>query len=305
MTQFPIHDGPHNDDWKSLLPTAIAVIKAVEEKTGRSFDFTIGGGSMLLRRYGHRKSRDLDLFSEDIGLVRQCSPRFNDTAEELCPDYSEEATAVKLIVGMQEIDFITSTAVVQKDAFENVNLMGHDVVIERPREILAKKIAYRGSNFQPRDVFDLAAVLVAEPEEVAAIGPWLSYNQVTTVQKRLLEIQPTLQDELNQKVEAFPAFRGVEKDCLKLVTGLMNEWENAFRPKVDIPPYSEETHFLVYSRTGDSVMVKNLETKKIDNPFGPALISPEGERYFRNGETISEQEWRQTVKPNSSPRSDI
>jgi hypothetical protein len=35
---------------------------------------------------------------------------------------------------------------------------GHSVALETPAEIIAKKAYYRGWTFQPRDMFDLAAV---------------------------------------------------------------------------------------------------------------------------------------------------
>ena len=62
MALYPISDGPHNDEWKSLLGFSFAVIDEVIRKHNVPFPIQIGGGSMLLRRYGHRKSKDLDLF---------------------------------------------------------------------------------------------------------------------------------------------------------------------------------------------------------------------------------------------------
>jgi hypothetical protein len=39
------------------------------------------------------------------------------------------------------------------------SVRGHDVKLEYPAEIIAKKVYFRGSHFQPRDMFDLAAVM--------------------------------------------------------------------------------------------------------------------------------------------------
>ena len=66
MVSFPVTDGPHNDAWKSLLRPCFAVIDEVIRDHGVAFPIQIGGGSMLLRRYRHRKSKDLDLFVTDI-----------------------------------------------------------------------------------------------------------------------------------------------------------------------------------------------------------------------------------------------
>jgi hypothetical protein len=158
MPSFPVPDGPHNDPWKSLLSFCFAVVDAVVRDHKVDFPIEIGGDSMLLRRYRHRRSKDLDLFVSDVRLARWCSPRFNETAADLFVDYGEEATAVKLITGMQEVDIIAAAPVVLEDAAEPAILSGRDVLVERPREILAKKIVSRGRTFQPRDVFDLACV---------------------------------------------------------------------------------------------------------------------------------------------------
>jgi hypothetical protein len=38
------------------------------------------------------------------------------------------------------------------------DVLGHAVALEKAGEIIAKKVTYRGTLFQPRDMFDLAAV---------------------------------------------------------------------------------------------------------------------------------------------------
>src|SRR5262245_6428754 len=139
MPSYPVPDGPHNDDWKSLLPLCFRVVDEVTREHGIEFPLRFGGGSMLLRRYGHRKSRDLDLFVTDARLVRWCSPRLNEAALDLFPDYTEEATAVKLVTGMQEIDVISAAPILSDDAVDEAMIEGRKVAVERPREILAKK----------------------------------------------------------------------------------------------------------------------------------------------------------------------
>ncbi len=69
MASYPISDGPHNDEWKSLLRYSFAVVDEVIREHNLSFPIQIGGGSMLLRRYGHRKSKDRDGRSVVIKIV--------------------------------------------------------------------------------------------------------------------------------------------------------------------------------------------------------------------------------------------
>ena len=43
----------------------------------------------------------------------------------------------------------------------NADILGHRIMLETPAEILAKKIVFRGSQMQPRDMFDIAATAEA------------------------------------------------------------------------------------------------------------------------------------------------
>ncbi len=297
MPSFPIPDGPHNDPWKALLPLCFAVVDEVVREHGVEFPIRIGGGSMLLRHYGHRRSKDLDLFVTDIRLLRWCSPRMNEAAADLFPDYGEEATAVKLITGLQEIDIIAAAPILAEGDIEPALLSGRPVLIERPREILAKKIVYRGRLFQPRDVFDLACVAAAEPEEVAAVLPWLSPTHLDDLDARLTEIEPMLATDLANKVEAFPAFSPLVETCLAVARGVVATWREAITPKVTVPPYPKRTHRAVYSKDGLTVAIKEWDAatgrfEQIGNPLGPAIVGPEGAFYAIGGVRLTEHAWR-------------
>lgn len=154
-----------------MLPDCFTVIDEVIRKHNVEFPIQIGGGSMLLRCYRHRKSMDLDVFVTDAQIARWFSPRFNEGAADLFPAYDEEAAAVKLVTGMQEVGIIAAAPIILEDATEPTVLGGREVLVERSREMLAKKIVYRGRTFQVRDMFDLACVATVEPEEIAAIQP--------------------------------------------------------------------------------------------------------------------------------------
>jgi hypothetical protein len=204
MNSFPLPDGEHNDAWKSLLCYAFPVIDEVTRTRGVPFPIQIGGGSMLLRHYRHRRSRDLDLFVTDMRLVRWCSPRFNEAAADIFPDYEEERAATKLVIDMQEIDIIAAAPIIEDGHVEPAMLLGRSVLIEKPREILAKKLVYRGRQFQPRDIFDVAAVAAIDPWEVAAILPWLELRNLENVKARLNEVEPLFENEMATKVDAYP-----------------------------------------------------------------------------------------------------
>ena len=294
---YPVDDGPHNDAWKGLLPSCFRVVDEVVRERKLEFPIRIGGGSMLLRRYRHRRSRDIDLFVTDAQLVRWCSPRFNEAAADLFPDYGEEAAAVKLVTGMQEIDIIAAAPIILDGAVEEARLGGRNVLVELPREIVAKKVVYRGRNFQTRDVFDLACVASAEPEEIAAVLPGLTFGHLDDLDARLKEIEPVLEKELADKVDAYPEFAPVMKECLAIALGVAKTWREALVPKIDVPPYPKQSHRAVYSRDGRTVVVKewdaaNSRFDKIGNVLGPAKVGPEGASFMIGGVAMTEDEWK-------------
>jgi hypothetical protein len=297
---YPISDGPHNDGWKSLLGFSFAVIDEVVRKHNVPFPIQIGGGSMLLRRYGHRKSKDLDLFVTDTRLVKWCSPRLNDAAADIFPDYGEDSVTTKLMIGMQEIDIISASPIIEEDATEDVVLNGRSVLVERPREVLAKKVVYRGRQFQPRDVFDMACIAQAEPEEIGAIVPWISIAHVIDLEARLNEMGPIIHKEIAQKVEAYPAFSHVCDTCLSVAKDVVGNWKTLIKPAVEPPPYPEG-YRVTYSKDGRTVVIKNVDAagraNQISNPLGPAMVSiDKGPRWYIDGEELSESEWHQRTR---------
>lgn len=218
MTSFPVPDGPHNDDWKRLVDLARVVVEEACPDADVTSLVQAGGGSMLLRRYRHRRSRDLDLFVPDVRIVRACSPRFNEAAGDLFPDYAEDAASVKLVIGLQEIDIIAAAPLFDPAAgLDPEPLPGWPIRVERPREILAKKLAYRGRRLQPRDIFDLAAVAAAEPEEVAAAIAVLQRGQVEAIRSRLTEFSQDFAKEIGLRVDAYPEFAGIRDESLTIV----------------------------------------------------------------------------------------
>lgn len=294
---YPAPDGPHNDPWKALLPDCFRVVDEVIREHNVEFPIQIGGGSMLLRRYRHRKSMDIDVFVTDAQIVRWCSPRFNEAAADLFPAYDEEAAAVKLITGMQEVDIIAAAPIILEDATEQAVLGGREVLIERPREILAKKVVYRGRNFQVRDMFDLACVATVEPEEIAAIQPWLTLGHLDSLEARLAELEPIWAKELSEKVDAYEEFKPVLADCMNIVRGVVKTWRENLVPKVETPSFPAGTHKALYSRDGLTVVIKELDSEKqhydkIGNTLGPAKVGPDGATYLIGGLEMSEEYWR-------------
>jgi len=302
---FPVPDGPHNEEWQALVRPAFAVIDEVVKMRKVDFPFQIGGGSMLTRRYRHRKSRDLDLFVPELRYVRWCSPTLNEAAEDLFPDYEEDAISLKLVTGMQEVDFIAGASVFPaSESLEMVHMLDRQVAVELPREILAKKVIYRGDKFRARDAFDMAVIAMLEPEEVEAVLPRLSAHHATDLLERLKEIEPVFLEEITRKVDSFPEFSDIPERCLSIVRAIAESWAEALTPDVT-PPDHPSDHRVEFSSTGRSVAIRapaaNGRKGPISNPNGPAVVSLDGpNRWFLDGKEMVEEEW-QKARPLKSP----
>ncbi|CUX65083.1 MULTISPECIES: hypothetical protein [Agrobacterium] len=65
-----------------------------------------------------------------------------------------------VFAGIGEIDFICALSLTN-DPTSRVAVRGIEVDLETPGEIIAKKVHYRGSSLQPRDMFDIACTAKA------------------------------------------------------------------------------------------------------------------------------------------------
>ena len=92
--------------WETLFQRALALIDSVA-RTGTSFEpWTFGGGTVLMRKYRHRFSKDIDIFVPDPQYLGYVTPRLSDAAESMTSDYVEQGNFVKLVFpGEGEIDF--------------------------------------------------------------------------------------------------------------------------------------------------------------------------------------------------------
>lgn len=158
--------------WETLFQRALALIDSVA-KSGTVFEpWSFGGGTVLMRRYRHRFSKDIDIFVPDPQYLGYVSPRLNDTAGSMTGDYVEQANFIKLLFPEGEIDFIAS-APLTSNSFTIERLFDREVRVETATEIIAKKLWHRGKEFRARDIFDLALVAERAPEALKEIAPVL------------------------------------------------------------------------------------------------------------------------------------
>jgi len=159
--------------WETLLPHALRIIEEIK-KHGTSDPFwTFGGGTVLMLRYQHRLSKDIDIFVPDPQYLGFVTPRLSDVAADVSSQYVEDQNSyVKLMLPEGEIDFVASPNLTIP-GYEEWTILGNTIRVETAVEIVAKKLWHRGDQVAARDLFDLSLVIEREPEELKMAAPFL------------------------------------------------------------------------------------------------------------------------------------
>ena len=160
--------------WEVLFQRALRLVDDIQRHGGLADPFwTFGGGTVLMFRYGHRLSKDIDIFVPDPQYLGYVTPRLSDTAASLTEEYTEmPGSFVKLQFEEGEIDFVAAPNLTDA-AWERWDIQGRPVRVETAGEVIAKKMYHRGDRATARDLFDLAMVVEREPDALAAAAPFL------------------------------------------------------------------------------------------------------------------------------------
>ena len=168
------------DIWETLFQRALVLIDSAAAAGAEIRHWSFGGGTVLMRRYRHRFSKDIDIFINDPQYLGYLTPRLSDTAESLTTDYVEQANFLKLSFAEGEIDFVVSAPLTAAPV-RTESIFGRKVLVETSTEIVAKKIWHRGAYFTARDIFDLALVAEREAEALHEIAPVLRDRRDATL----------------------------------------------------------------------------------------------------------------------------
>jgi hypothetical protein len=223
--QGPVMTPTHSvtrDSWQQILASAVAIFDDLEKKGFGRPDAVIGGGTVLMFRFDHRLSKDIDFFTHDLQWVPLMTPRLNDTVAAMVTEYVEQANGIKLVMPHGHIDFVAAARVTNAEAVEKLEFMGRTFALEPTEEILAKKLYHRAARFQPRDVFDL--VVAAELDGASAARAMAAAASRLDIVDRSLErmsLRPT--DELPRQILPIGRFERIIPNMIEQARSLLRD----------------------------------------------------------------------------------
>lgn len=216
VLSFP--EGP----WQILLEKAYSLFDAIASDGFNALRWSLGGGTVLMFHYAHRKSKDIDIFIPDPQFLGYINPRIGGRGENITSEYIDTAEYVKLFLPEGEIDFVASPTLTKKP-FEEHEVLGRNILLETPVEIVAKKLWYRGDRATPRDLLDLAIVIKHHRRDL------LDHRDIFVKNIEVFINQCTSRQSIME-----PAFDAIEKidfkmsfdECVESVNLLKNELVN-------------------------------------------------------------------------------
>lgn len=156
--------------WARLFRTARSLIRQVNSEHLIIDSWSLGGGTAMMLRIGHRESHDIDIFLHDAQLLSFLDPKLRDFEFEIMPsDYTGDGSRfLKLAFdGIGEIDFLVGHSLTGTPTTKQT-VEGELVDLETVAEIVTKKIHYRGASITARDIFDIAAAATHDREAIVA-----------------------------------------------------------------------------------------------------------------------------------------
>jgi len=158
--------------WETLFAKALQAIDSVRKPTLGPANWSFGGGTVLMRRFRHRYSKDIDLFVPDPQYLGYLDPELNDRIAALTSRHLRAANYVRLYFPEGEVDFIAAAPVTDNPRVTEA-ILGRNVLVDTSIEIVAKKLKYRASDFTARDIFDFSLVVERESHALRSLAPVL------------------------------------------------------------------------------------------------------------------------------------
>jgi hypothetical protein len=204
--------------WETLFLRALELIDSVGGAGVEREGWTFGGGTVLMRRYRHRLSKDIDIFIPDPQYLAYLTPRLNTKAEALTTQYVEQHGFLKPFFPEGEIDFVTAGALTTAPTAKET-VLGREVLVETSIEIIAKEgLWLRGAELTARDIFDLALITERESAALREIKPVLRDRREVIL--RRIETHVASLRETFAELEILDYHRTFD-ECVELVKGTL------------------------------------------------------------------------------------
>jgi|CXWK01.1.fsa_nt_gi hypothetical protein len=214
------------DTWKTVLRTAFSIFQDFEARGVGTPPFSMGGGTVLMLRWKHRLSKDIDFFGYDAQWISMLSPRLNDATNVLATKYVEQANGLKIVMPHGDIDFVVSGDVLRTVKREPFVFEGRTVELDPSAEILAKKMFYRAASFKARDVYDMSAALDLDPG-AARLSIEAAAPRHDLLRRRLQTLSEVPEDQLLTEIVPYDRSLPHAKDMVRKVFGALGERSKA------------------------------------------------------------------------------
>lgn len=163
-----------------------------------SSKWAIGGSVAMHLAYQHRQPANLNISLRDAQFLTRLSPRINVLASVAAESYYEESSELGLSTGCGDLIFRVEPFI-SKSPIKTITLCNQLIIIETPVEIVTKKLFYKASQLQAKDIFDIACVLLREPDQLFNEAG-LFIRRIDALEQRICEILVTYKDELYKQV---------------------------------------------------------------------------------------------------------
>jgi len=193
--------------WLDLLETAISAIGAV--KGGTEVEWAIGGGSALSLGLEHRIPDGVEIILDSAAVLNAVNPVRNAVTREALRDRGSSTASCerldnRLRLTLQSrgwIEFATEASLVAGPLLE-CRILGISVLRERTADVVAKKVAFRGSRLSGLEVFDLACAFTLQPDETeaAARSPYVDDAAILRSRSRIALCRSLLEREILRTV---------------------------------------------------------------------------------------------------------
>jgi hypothetical protein len=164
-----------------------------------SLEWSLGGGTALAMWLHHRLSKDIDLFFENSAALRLLSPQHNPDTKRITGRWQEPGHYLKFeIADLGDIAILVTRTWLEPPSIRTI-VSGTSMTVQRPAEIIARKIAYRSAGFKLRDFFDLAALARHDFEQIDELRTLIG-THIDDLRSRWTVLSARLPEHLQREV---------------------------------------------------------------------------------------------------------